>query len=76
MPLLIPCHCAHAVPVIRVVSEKANAKEILLVLQEILERLRHAGEDEDEEEEESEALSPTLQLERVIFSYAYSKLTS
>jgi len=75
MPLLIPCPCAHAVPVIRVVSEKANAKEILLVLQEILERLRHAGEQEDEEEGdgESEKLSPTLQLERVVFSYAYSK---
>jgi len=76
MPLLIPYHCAHAVPVIRVVSEKASAKEVLLVLQEILERLRHAGEQEDEEEgeEESETLSPTLQLERVVFSYAYSKL--
>ena len=78
MPLLIPCHCAHAVPVIRVVSEKANAKEILLVLQEILERLRHPSEqnDEEEEEEESGILSPTLQLERVVFSYAYSKLVS
>jgi len=77
MPLLVPCHCVHAVPVIRLVSEKANAKEILLVLQEILERLRHVGEqDEEEEEEESETLSPTLQLERVVFSYAYSKLAS
>ena len=82
MPLLIPYHCTHAVPVIRVVSEKANAKEILLVLQEILERLRHADEREDEEEEEeeeeeeSETLSPTLQLERVVFSYAYSELAS
>ncbi|KAF9652722.1 hypothetical protein BDM02DRAFT_3183407 [Thelephora ganbajun] len=56
-----------------VVSEKANAKEILLVLQEILERLSHVDEQEDEEEqgEESEKLSPTLQLERVVFSYAY-----
>ena len=80
MPLLIPCRCAHAVPVIRMVSEKANAKEILLVLQEILERLRHAGEreyeEEEEEDEESEKLSPTLQLERVVFSYAYSKPAS
>ena len=78
MPLLIPFQCAHAVSVIRVVSQKANAREILLVLQEILERLRHAGEQEGEEEEEegSETLSPTLQLERVVFSYAYSKLAS
>lgn len=53
------------------VSEKANAKEILLVLQEILERLSHA--DEQGDEEESEELPPTLQLERVVFSYAYSK---
>ena len=76
MPLLIPYRCTHAVPVIRVVSERANAKEILLVLQEILERLSHAGEQEDEEEqgEEPEKLSPTLQLERVVFSYAYSKV--
>ena len=78
MPLLIPYHCTHAVPVIRVVSEKANAKEILLVLQEILERLSYDDEQGDEEEEEGEPheLSPTLQLERVVFSYAYSKATS
>jgi hypothetical protein len=50
MPLLIPYHCTHAVPVIRVVSEKANAKEILIILQEILERLTHVGEEEDEEQ--------------------------
>ena len=76
MPLLIPCHCVHAVPVIRLVSEKANAKEILLVLQEILERLGHDGEQDDEEEQEEkyEKLSPTLQLERVVFSYAYGKI--
>jgi len=75
MPLLIPYHCTHAVPVIRVVSEKANAKEILIALQEILERLSRVGEQEDEEEQEgiSGRLSPTLQLERVVFSYAYSK---
>ena len=78
MPLLIPCRCTHAVPVIRVVSEKANPKEILLVLQEILERLSNAGEQEDEEEQEEEAekLSPTLQLERVVFAYTYSKVAS
>lgn len=80
MPLLIPYHCTHAVPVIRVVSEKANAKEILLVLQEILERLSHDDEQDDEEEQEEqeerlEKLSPTLQLERVVFSYAYGKIT-
>ena len=75
MPLLIPCRSSHAVPVIRVVSERANAKEILLVLQEILERLSHGGEqgDEDEQDDESEELSPTLQLERAVFSYAYGK---
>jgi hypothetical protein len=77
VPLLIPCRCTHAVPVIRVVSEKANPKEILLVLQEILERLSNAGEQEDEEqEEEPEKLSPTLQLERVVFAYTYSKVAS
>lgn len=76
MPLLIPYHCTHAVPVIRVVSKKANAKEILITLQEILERLIRVDEEEDGEEdgEESEKLSPTLQLERVVFSYAYSKV--
>ncbi|KAF9787816.1 hypothetical protein BJ322DRAFT_1045414 [Thelephora terrestris] len=73
MPLLIPYQCTHAVRAIRVVSEKANAKEILLVLQEILERLSHDDdqEDEEEQEEKSERLSPTLQLERVVFSYTY-----
>ena len=73
MPLLIPYRCTHAVPVIRVISEKANAKEISLVLQEILERLSHRGEqdDEEEQEEKSENLSSTLQLERIVFSYAY-----
>lgn len=84
MPLLIPYRYPHAVPVIRVVSEKANAKEVLLVLQEILERLSHAGQQEDEEEQENgeeqeephDKLSPTLQLERVVFSYAYGKATS
>jgi hypothetical protein len=78
MPLLIPFHCTHAVPVIRVASEKANAKEILLALQEILERLSNYDEREDEEEPEEgpEKLSPTLQLERVVFSYAYGKITS
>ena len=77
MPLVIPYRCTHAVPVIRVVSERANAKEALLVLQEILERLSHDEEPEDEggQEEISEKLSPTLQLERVIFSYAYGKIT-
>ena len=76
MPLLIPYHSIHAVPTIRVISEKANAKEILLVLQEILERLRRSEEQEGEEEQEedSEELSPTLQLERVVFSYAYSEV--
>lgn len=76
MPLLIPYHCTHAVPIIRAVSEKTNAKEILIVLQEILERLTHVDEQEDEEEQEqeSEKLSPTLQLERVVFSYAYGKV--
>ena len=76
MPLLIPYQGIHAVQVIRVVSEKANAKEILLVLQEILERLIH-DDDQDQEdemqEETSGKLSPTLQLERVVFSYTYSK---
>jgi len=72
IPLLVPYRCTHAVPVIRVVSEKANAKEILIVLQETLDHLIRAGEDE-EEEEESGKLSPTLQLERVVFSYAYSE---
>lgn len=78
MPLLIPYHSTHAVPVIRVISERANAKEILLGLQEILERLSHAHEQEDEEdhEEPSEKLSPTLQLERVVFSYAYGTVAS
>lgn len=77
MPLLIPCHCTHAVPVIRLVSENANAKEILLVLQEILERLVHDDEQEDDEgEEESENLPPTLQLDRVVFSYAYGEIAS
>lgn len=58
------------------ISEKANAKEILIVLQEILERLSHVDEQDDEEnqDEESKELSPTLQLERVVFSYAYSKV--
>lgn len=76
MPLLIPYYCTHAVPIIRAVSEKTNAKEILIVLQEILERLTHVDEQEDEEEQEqdSEKLSPTLQLERVVFSYAYGKV--
>lgn len=76
MPLLIPYRCTHAVPVIRVVSERANAKEILIVLQEILEHLTHVGEQEEDEEEDEESnkLSPTLQLERVVFSYAYSKV--
>ena len=75
MPLLIPYRCTHAVPVIRVISEKANAKEILIVLQEILERLIHVDEEEEEEQdEESKKLSPTLQLERVVFAYAYSKV--
>ena len=77
MPLLIPYRCTHAVPVIRVVSEKANAKEILIVLQEILERLTHIGEEGEEEEEQDEEpkkLSPALQLERVVFAYAYSKV--
>ena len=76
MPLLIPYRCTHAVPVIRVVSEKANAKEILIILQEILERLTLVDEEEEEEEEEeqSKRLSPTLQLERVVFAYAYSKV--
>ena len=75
MPLLIPYRCTHAVPVIRVVSEKANAKETLIVLQEILERLTHVEEEEEEEQmEEFKNLSPTLQLERVIFAYAYSKV--
>lgn len=76
MPLLIPYRCAHAVPVIRVVSERANAKEVLLVLQEILERLSRDDEQDDEEEreEKSEKLSPTLQLERVVFSYAHGKI--
>jgi hypothetical protein len=78
MPLLIPYHCTHAVPVIRVVSEKANAKEILIILQEILERLTHVGEEEEAEEQEGESkkLSPTLQLERIVFAYAYSKVNS
>ena len=77
MPLLIPCHHTHAVPVIRLVSENANAKEILLALQEILERLIHDDEQEDDErEEESEKLSPTLQLDRVVFSYAYGEIAS
>jgi len=77
MPLLIPHHCTHTVPVIRVVSERSNAKEILIVLQEILERLGRVNEQEEEEnqDDESEELSPTLQLERVVFSYAYSKVT-
>ena len=76
MPLLIPYHCTHAVPVIRMVSEKANAKELLLVLQEILERLIHDDEQgvEEELEEKSQELPPTLQLERVVFSYAYGKV--
>lgn len=75
MPLLIPYRCTHAVPVIRVVSEKANAKETLIVLQEILERLTHVEEEEEEEQmEEFKNLSPTLQLERVVFAYAYSKV--
>jgi hypothetical protein len=76
MPLLIPHRCTYAVPVIRVISEKANAKELLLVLQEILERLSHDDEQgyEEDQEEESEKLSPTLQLERVVFSYAYGKV--
>jgi len=69
MPLLIPYRCAHAVPIIRVISEKANAKETLIVLQEILERLTRVGE--EGEEEESRELSPALQLERIVFSYAY-----
>lgn len=58
------------------VSERANAKELLLVLQEILERLTRDGEQDDEEEQEGkpEKLSPTLQLERVVFSYAYGKV--
>ena len=77
MPLLIPYYCTHAVPIIRAVSEKTNAKEILIVLQEILERLIHVDEqvdDEEEQEQDSEKLSPTLQLERVVFSYAYGKV--
>ena len=78
MPLLIPYHCTDAVLAIRVVSEKANLKEILLVLQEILERLSNPDEQEGEEEqeEEFEKLSPTLQLERVGFAYTYSKVAS
>lgn len=72
MPLLIPHRCSHAVPIIRVISEKANAKETLIVLQEILERLTRVSE--EGEEEESGELSPTLQLERIVFSYAYSKV--
>jgi hypothetical protein len=78
VPLLIPYRSTNAVPVIRVVSEKANPKEILLVLQEILERLSNPDEQEGEEEqeEESEKLSPTQQLERVVFAYTYSKVAS
>ena len=72
MPLLIPYRCAHAVPIIRVISEKANAKETMIVLQEILERLTRVGE--EGEEEESRELSPALQLERIVFSYAYGKV--
>ena len=75
MPLLIPYHSTHAVPIIRVISERANAKEILIVLQEILERLSHINEQEEEtQDEKPEKLSPTLQLERVVFCYAYSKI--
>jgi hypothetical protein len=79
IPLLIPYRCVHTVPVIRVVSERANAKEALLALQEILERLSNDSEQEDDDEEQEgrfKDLSPAQQLDRVVSSYGYGETTA
>ena len=69
IPLLLPCNNPAARDIISLIGECGPAKEIVMTVQEAVERLEHSLERE-EEEEEPESTSPIDQLLILIDLYA------